>query len=90
MAGSSSSAAVAVWPSTAEQKHRFDLAHASRLAVAGELTGSIAHEINQPLGAILSNADAADLILESGADRRDEAARRFSPTSAATTCAPAR
>ncbi len=37
-----------------------------RLAVAGELTGSIAHEINQPLGAILSNADAADLILESG------------------------
>ena len=38
----------------------------------GELTGSIAHEINQPLGAILSNADAADLILESGTDRRDE------------------
>ena len=40
--------------------------------MAGELTGSIAHEINQPLGAILSNADAADLILESGGDRRDE------------------
>jgi len=53
-------------------KQRFELAHASRLAVAGELTGSIAHEINQPLGAILSNADAADLILESGGDRRDE------------------
>ncbi|MBK9063622.1 MAG: GHKL domain-containing protein [Acidobacteria bacterium] len=51
---------------------RFELAHASRLAVAGELTGSIAHEINQPLGAILSNADAADLILESGGDRRAE------------------
>ena len=30
------------------------------------------HEINQPLGAILSNADAADLLLASGADRRDE------------------
>ena len=54
------------------QRQRFELAHASRLAVAGELTGAIAHEINQPLGAILSNADAADLILESGADRRDE------------------
>ena len=40
--------------------------------MAGELTGSIAHEINQPLGAILSNADAADLILEAGGDRRDE------------------
>ena len=56
----------------AEQNHRSDLAHASRLAVAGELTGAIAHEINQPLGAILSNADAADLLLASGADRRDE------------------
>jgi signal transduction histidine kinase len=56
----------------AEQSHRLELAHASRLAVAGELTGSIAHEINQPLSAILSNADAADLMLESGTDRRDE------------------
>ncbi|MBK5969396.1 Sensor protein FixL [Thiorhodovibrio litoralis] len=56
----------------AAQKQRFELAHASRLAVAGELTGAIAHEINQPLGAILSNADAADLLLASGADRWDE------------------
>ena len=56
----------------AVQKQRFELVHAMRLAVAGELTGSIAHEINQPLGAILSNADAADLILESGTDRREE------------------
>ena len=47
------------------------VAHASRLAVAGELTASIAHEINQPLGAILNNADAADLLLQSGEDRRD-------------------
>lgn len=54
------------------QKQRFELAHASRLAVVGELTGSIAREINQPLGAILSNADAAELMLESGADRRSE------------------
>jgi signal transduction histidine kinase len=35
------------------------------LALAGELTASIAHEINQPLGAILSNADAAEMLLES-------------------------
>jgi len=47
------------------------VAHASRLAVAGELTASIAHEINQPLGAILSNTAAAELILQSGEDRRD-------------------
>jgi signal transduction histidine kinase len=53
-------------------EQRFELAHASRLAVAGELTASIAHEINQPLGAILSNADAADLILDLGGDRRDD------------------
>ena len=43
-----------------------------RLAVAGELSGSIAHEIAQPLSAILNNVDAADLVLESGADNRDE------------------
>jgi signal transduction histidine kinase len=56
----------------AVQAQRSELAHASRLAVAGELTGAIAHEINQPLGAILSNADTAELLLESGTDRRDE------------------
>jgi PAS domain S-box-containing protein len=37
---------------------RLDLAHASRLALVGELMASIAHEINQPLTAILSNASA--------------------------------
>jgi two-component system sensor kinase FixL len=44
---------------------RQELAHASRLAIAGELTASVAHEINQPLGAILSNAEAAQMLLES-------------------------
>ena len=53
-------------------KLRDDLARAMRLAVAGELTGSIAHEINQPLGAILSNVAAADLMLQSNQDRRDD------------------
>jgi C4-dicarboxylate-specific signal transduction histidine kinase len=50
---------------------RHELAHASRLAVAGELTAAVAHEINQPLGAILTNAETAELVLESGEDRRD-------------------
>jgi C4-dicarboxylate-specific signal transduction histidine kinase len=40
-----------------------ELAHAARLAAAGELSASIAHEISQPLGAILSNADAAEMLL---------------------------
>lgn len=56
----------------AVEQQRFQLAHALRLQIAAQLTGSIAHEINQPLGAILSNADAADMILESSADRRSE------------------
>jgi len=56
----------------AEQAQRAELTRASRLAMAGELTGAIAHEINQPLGAILSNADAGDLMLDSGTDRRNE------------------
>jgi PAS domain S-box-containing protein len=37
---------------------RLDLAHASRLALVGELVASIAHEINQPLTSIHTNAVA--------------------------------
>jgi PAS domain S-box-containing protein len=47
------------------EEARQELAHASRLTLLGEMTASIAHEINQPLGAILSNADAAEMLLES-------------------------
>ncbi len=45
------------------ERQRQELSHASRLAIVGELTASIAHEINQPLGAILSNADAGEILL---------------------------
>jgi C4-dicarboxylate-specific signal transduction histidine kinase len=37
--------------------------HAGRLALVGEIAGSIAHEISQPLSAILTNADAAENLL---------------------------
>ena len=47
-----SSAAPAQLRRAAGTGQRTELAHGSRLAVAGELTASIAHEINQPLGAI--------------------------------------
>lgn len=47
------------------EEARRKLQQASRLGMLGELTASIAHEINQPLGAILSNADAASILMES-------------------------
>jgi C4-dicarboxylate-specific signal transduction histidine kinase len=42
---------------------RQTLAHMTRVSVLGELSGAIAHEINQPLTAILSNAQAAHRML---------------------------
>lgn len=48
------------------------LAHASRIGMLGELTATIAHEVNQPLGAILSNADAATMLLDSPGPPLDE------------------
>lgn len=53
-----------------ELSHR--LAHASRLTAMGELTASIAHEINQPMSAILSNVDAAEMLLDAGRLDPDE------------------
>jgi len=46
------------------EEARQKLQQASRLGMLGELTASIAHEVNQPLGAILSNADAATMLME--------------------------
>jgi len=47
-----------------ESRHRMsELAHVNRSATAGELSSSIAHELNQPLGAILTNTETAELIL---------------------------
>ena len=42
-----------------------ELARVNRFSTAGVLTASIAHEINQPLGAILTNAETAQVILNS-------------------------
>lgn len=46
-----------------ELQHRTELAHLSRVTMLGELSGSLAHELNQPLTAILSNAQAAQRFL---------------------------
>jgi C4-dicarboxylate-specific signal transduction histidine kinase len=45
------------------QRHR-ELTHLSRVAMLGGLSGAMAHELNQPLTAILSNAQAAQRFLE--------------------------
>jgi signal transduction histidine kinase len=44
-----------------------ELAHVNRHTLAGELTTSIAHELNQPLGSILVNTETAALMLDSPA-----------------------
>jgi signal transduction histidine kinase len=53
---------------TAEQQARARLlenVHLSQSAVAGALSASIGHELNQPIGAILNNAEAAEILLRS-------------------------
>ena len=42
-----------------------ELAHVNRFSTAGELTATIAHEINQPLGAVHTNAETMELMLQS-------------------------
>ncbi len=45
------------------QRNRQQLAHLARVSTLGELAGSLAHELNQPLTAILSNAQAAQRFM---------------------------
>jgi two-component system, LuxR family, sensor kinase FixL len=48
------------------QIQREELAHLNRVALMGEMTASVAHELNQPLTAIANNASAARRFLERG------------------------
>ncbi len=54
------------------QQRREQVTHLTRVAILGELSGALAHELNQPLAAILSNAQAAQLLLDEGAIDRAE------------------
>jgi signal transduction histidine kinase len=51
------------------QKQRLQLAHLTRVAILGQLSGALAHELTQPLTAILSNAQAGQRLL--GTSRPD-------------------
>jgi C4-dicarboxylate-specific signal transduction histidine kinase len=46
------------------EEQRRQLAHLGRVAVLGQLSGALAHELRQPLAAILANADAARHLIE--------------------------
>ena len=46
------------------QDQRQQMAHLMRVALLGQLSGALAHELNQPLTAILSNAQAAQRFLK--------------------------
>jgi len=48
------------------QARSAEMAQVARMSMVGALTASIAHEINQPIGAILSNAEAAQMMLDQG------------------------
>jgi signal transduction histidine kinase len=54
-----------------------ELAHVNRLATAGELSASIAHEISQPLTGIVANANAGLLWLAAAKPNLDEARSTF-------------
>jgi two-component system sensor kinase FixL len=41
-----------------------EIAHVGRVSMMGQLASALAHEINQPIGAILRNAEAAELFMQ--------------------------
>jgi PAS domain S-box-containing protein len=52
-----------------------ELAHVARVTTLGELTASLAHEVNQPLAGVVANAEACLLWLDRGTPNLDEARR---------------
>ena len=49
-----------------------EIAHVGRVSMLGQLASALAHEINQPLAAILRNAEAAELFLQDPSPDLDE------------------
>jgi PAS domain S-box-containing protein len=57
------------------RKAQMELAHVTRVTTLGELTASIAHEVNQPLAAVVANAEACLRWLNRGTPNLDAACR---------------
>jgi len=64
--------------STAAQAARAELALAQRRSMMGEMVASLAHELNQPLGAILSNLGGLARTISQGNPDREIASRAVS------------
>ena len=60
------------------RKVQAELAHVTRLTTMGELTASIAHEVNQPLTAVIANANASLRWLATATPNLDEARKAVS------------
>ncbi len=54
----------------AARQHQAELAHMARLSTMGEMTSGIAHELNQPLAAIVTNAQACIRLLHTPHENR--------------------
>ena len=54
------------------QELRKEIAHVDRVSMMGQLASALAHEISQPLGAILRNAEAAELFLQDASPDLEE------------------
>lgn len=54
------------------QRQLAELSHVSRVASLGQLTASVAHELNQPLTGIMINSDAAQKALDAASPSLDE------------------
>jgi len=54
------------------QLQRTELAHVARVSTMGQLSSALTHELNQPLGAILRNTEAAEIFLQSGGSNLEE------------------
>src|SRR5437867_12880675 len=54
------------------QRQNRELARVGRVAVMGELAASLAHEVNNPIGAIVANASAGQRLLAAGKIRTDQ------------------
>jgi C4-dicarboxylate-specific signal transduction histidine kinase len=60
------------WAEAEILAQRMELAHVARVSTMGQLSSALTHELNQPLGAILRNAEAAEILLQNDQPNLDE------------------